>query len=114
MKSSPKKFTSLSNKSSFFLISWPARIKVMKVNSLIDVSENVVLFEHEEHAAGHTLALSVKTKTVSQMETLVEFTCFSDNKNELSTNCAEGPFWNLVQSSKPNREAESESVTKRE
>ncbi len=88
------KFLSLT---SFIPISLPARTKVMKVNSLINVSwnmRNTLLDSHLLSQSRPKLFLRWKC---------FESTGFSDNKNERSTDCAEGPFWNLVQSSKPNR-----------
>ncbi len=88
------KFLSLT---SFIPISLPARTQSNEGKQL-----DQCLLKHEEHPAGLTLALSVKPKLFLRWKCF-ESTGFSDNKNERSTDCAEGPFWNLVQSSKPNR-----------
>lgn len=70
----------------------------MKVNRLINVSwnmRNTLLDSHLLSQSRPKLFLRWKC---------FESTGFSDNKNEPCTNCTEGPFWNLVQSSKPNRD----------
>lgn len=87
---------------SFIPISWPTRTKVMKVNSLIDVSWNMFCLNMRNTLLDSHLLSQSRPKQFLRWKCF-ESTGFSDNKNEPSTNCAEGPFWNLVQSGKPNR-----------